>query len=112
MKAIATLIALVFLLTACTPAEISLPTQDSITVFPPKTDIPTLRPTFTATAQVIPFQISTPSVWQIWFRGYSCEGWELCGEGGEGQNPKSSYFSINSDGTALEPVEISSIPTP
>ena len=60
----------------------------------------------------MPAKISSPSDWQIWFRGYSCEGWDLCGEGGEGQNPKSSYFSINSDGTALEPVEISSIPTP
>ena len=77
------------------------------------------RPIFQRSAQPLQPQhrsslseISTPSVWQIWFRGYSCEGWELCGEGGEGQNPKSSYFSINSDGTALEPVEISSIPTP
>ena len=109
MKANIAAIALVFLLAGCSPAVISVPTESSIPIVPTKTNVPTLSPTFTPTTPVIPTPISTPSVWEIWFRGYSCEGMELCGEG---QNPTSSYFSINSDGTELRQVEISSMPTP
>ena len=50
-----------------------------------------------------------PSVWQIWFSGFSCEGVELCESG---PNRISSYFSINSDGTDLKNLPISSFRSP
>jgi hypothetical protein len=112
MKAKAAVIALVFLLAGCSPAVISVPTEYSTPIVPTKTNVPTLRPTFTPTTPIIPTPVSRPSVWQIWFRGFSCEGIELCEDAGEGPRPKSSYFSIHSDGTALKPVDITSIPTP
>jgi hypothetical protein len=107
-------IALVFLLVGCAPDTISIPTESSIPIIvdSTKANIPIPSPILTPTAQINPTLIPTPAVWEIWFWGYSCEGLELCEDAGEGQRPKSSYFSINSDGTALKPVDISSIPTP
>lgn len=99
---------LAIILVSCAPATTYSPTE----ILSIKTSTPTT--TYTATHIPTPTStfVPTPSIWQIWFRGYSCEGVELCGEVGEGQHPKSSYFSINSDGTALRPVKISFIPTP
>jgi Tol biopolymer transport system component len=93
------------LLVSCTTVVTYTSTETPITKTdsPTKTDFPTRIPSPVSTFT------PTPSIWQIWFRGYSCEGVPLCGEG---QPPPSSYFSINSDGTALRPVEIFSIPTP
>lgn len=51
----------------------------------------------------------TPAIWQIWFRGFSCEGMELC-ELGPDQDLY--YFSINSDGTDLRRLQITAFPTP
>jgi Tol biopolymer transport system component len=101
MKAFIVFITLIFLPAACTPAGKLVPTTIYVT---PANPIRTLN------TQVNPTPIPTPSVWQIWFRGYSCEGMELCGEG---QQPiSSSYFSIHSDGTGLRPEQVPALPTP
>ena len=107
-------IALVFLLVGCTPATISIPTESSppTTVVFTKASNPIPSPILTPAEQVNLTLIPTPAVWEIWFYGYPCEGLELCENTGEGPHPKYSYFSINSDGTNLKPVDISSIPTP
>ena len=104
------------LLISCTTLATHTSTETSINKKHTPTDIQitlTNSPMNVDFSTRIPSPISTftpmPSIWQIWFKGYSCEGVELCGEG---QPPESSYFSINSDGTELRSVEIPSIPTP
>lgn len=64
------------------------------------TETPTLEPTTTTVARSKP--------WRIWFRGFSCEH---RGECGPSPDAPYDYFSILSDGTALEPLNISSFPT-
>ena len=108
MKGKAAIIVLALLLVSCRPPDILAPTKIVAT----KVVIPTLAPSNTSTPQWIPTFTPSSSVWQIWFKGYSCEGMELCGEVGEGQHPKSSYFSINSDGADLKPLQIQAFPTP
>lgn len=100
-------IALVILLASCTPtgsltSTASVETEIAVST---KAHTPMAAFTISPTATVIP----TPSIWQIWFRGFSCEGMELCGEG---PNQTLYYFSINSDGTELSRLEILSFPTP
>lgn len=101
MKAVIVVIALILLLAACTHAGRLIPTTIYATP---------VNPIITPSTQVSLTPSPTPSVWQIWFRGYSCEGMELCGEG---QQPiSSSYFSIQSDGTGLNPEQVLTLPTP
>jgi hypothetical protein len=105
MKALP-VIMITIMLVSCIPAN-STPIK---TIHPPVANSTQTRlsisattafPTHTATA--------TPSVWQIWFRGFSCEGLELCELG---PNQDLHYFSINSDGTGLKTLSITSFPTP
>ena len=104
-------IVLALMLVSCAPAK-TLPTAKSMItkiVIPTKTYAPTLIPVPTLTVQAIPTFTSVPSVWKIWFRGFSCEGIEMCESG---PNQTSRYFSINSDGTDLKPLQISAFPSP
>lgn len=100
-------VSLALLLASCTPVGSLTSTAPVETEIAASTKARTHLAPFTAspTAMVAP----TPSIWQIWFRGFSCEGMELCGEGAY---PDSYYFSINSDGTELRRLEILSFPTP
>ena len=101
------IIILIILLTSCTQPAKNAPTEPvhSQVAVSTKTDtstpVITAVPTLTSTA--------TSSVWEIWFRGFSCEGMEICESG---PNQTSQYFSINSDGTDLKPLQISAFPTP
>ena len=99
------------MLTSCTSATAYSPTEPiaTETAVPTKTYTPTYTPLPTLAAQPIPTFAPTPFVWQIWFRGFSCEGIVFCDPG---PSEVSYYFSINSDGTELKTLQISAFPTP
>lgn len=101
-----TVIIFTIILASCIPANYA-PTES---IHPPvanSTQTRLSRPT----ASALPAHTSraTSSVWQIWFRGFSCEGLELCELG---PNQDLYYFSINSDGTELKTLPITAFPTP
>ena len=111
MKAKAAAFILAFLLVSCSLPGISIPTKSFATKSTVSTQInvSTPSPVSTSTLQSLQTFTSLPSVWQIWFRGFSCEGVEIC----ESEpNQTSSYYSINSDGTDLKELSVSSFRFP
>ncbi len=93
-----------------------LPKTSTRTPFTPQ---PTWTETATPTPTITPLPSSTvtptraPAVWQIWFYGHTCilpdglpvgdcgPAWTVDGE---------SYFTIASDGTGLEPLDVTGVP--
>jgi hypothetical protein len=111
MKAKTAAFILAFLLVSCSPPGTSIPTK-SLAIKPTISapiNVSTPSPVPTSTIQSLQTFASPPSVWQIWFRGFSCEGVELCETG---PNQISSYYSINSDGKDLKKLPISSFRSP
>ena len=103
MRSRIAIIILAIMLVSCKPVTVYAPTQ------PIATEVVISTKVFAPTHTLIPTLTQTPSVWPIWFRGFSCEGMEICESG---PNQTSQYFSINSDGTDLKPLQISAFPSP
>lgn len=79
------------------------PTQQPTATSSPR---PTQGPTSTPTPRPTPTAISGPT-WRILFRGFSCERRSPCSPFDDTQF---KYYAINSDGTDLEQLQISSFP--
>ncbi len=80
-----------------------LPTRQPTPTSSPR---PTRGPTSTPTPRPTPTAISGPT-WRILFRGFSCERRSPCSPFDDTQF---KYYAINSDGTDLEQLQISSFP--
>jgi len=105
--AVIVLVVLVSLAAGCRGAA---PTATPTRV-PTASVMPTATDTATPTATPLPTPTTTPvPVWRILFHGFSCEGREMCAPFDDTQF---HYYSINSDGTGLEQLQIPSFsPTP
>ena len=100
------LVTLLTLLAACRAGPVpTLPLPPTTTA----TLLPTATPTLTSTPIPTPTLTPTPlpAVWQILFTGFPCEGRTMCVPFDDTQN---YYYSINSDGTGLEQLQVSSFP--
>jgi hypothetical protein len=106
MRTQITMTVFVILLVSCASAGSYSPTE----LIEPEVVISTkVHTSPTASAVLSVGVMPSPSIWEIWFRGFSCEGMEICESG---PNQTSQYFSINSDGTDLKSLQISAFPTP
>jgi hypothetical protein len=80
-------------------ATLSLPTETASPLPPTETPEQAITPS--------PTETPTPEVWEIWFKGFSCEQASDC-------NPapgiESRFYSIMSDGTGLRQLEITEFP--
>lgn len=111
MKTQRALLALTVWLTACVPTSTTaypVPPTQGYPAPATETVVLTAMPTTAAppTETPVPTATTEPEVWEIWFRGSSCEGANVCG----GPGVPVFFYSIKSDGSELRQLEVGEFP--